>query len=200
MRRLALILILLAGPAVADPALVAAARGQVGVTITYDPAYVALPYPMGDLDRTRGVCTDVVIRALRDAHGIDLQRAVHRDMARAFAAYPRTWGLTRTDRNIDHRRVGNLATLLSRVGAEVETGTRPEDFQPGDIVTQVLPGNLPHIALVSDRRSADGLRPLVLHNIGRGAAEEDTLFGYQITGQFRLEAASIAALRALDAP
>ena len=194
------LLLLLAAPVRADTALIAAARGQVGVTVHYDPAYVSLGYPMGDVDRARGVCTDVVIRALREAHGIDLQRAVHRDMARAFSAYPKTWGLSRTDRNIDHRRVGNLATLLSRVGAQVETGTKPEDFQPGDIVTQVLPGNLPHIAIVSDRRSADGLRPLVLHNIGRGAVEEDTLFVFQITGQYRLEGPSLAALRALDAP
>lgn len=196
----AALLFLLASPALADPALVAAARGQVGVTVSYDAAYTALAYPDGDVDRARGVCTDVVIRALREAHGIDLQRAVHRDMARAFSAYPKTWGLKRTDRNIDHRRVGNLATLLFRVGAKVETGTKPEDFQPGDIVTQRLPGNLPHIAIVSDRQSTDGLHPLVLHNIGRGAVEEDTLFVFEITGQYRLKETSLTALRALDVP
>lgn len=200
MWRLAVLLGLFSLPAAADPALVAAARGQVGVTVTYDPAYVALAYPGGDVDRTRGVCTDVLVRAFRDGLGIDLQRALHRDMVAAFARYPTTWGLTRTDRNIDHRRVGNLVTLLRRAGADEPGGTEPGDFRPGDIVAQVLPGNLPHILIVSDRMAADGRTPLVLHNIGSGAAEEDGLFAHPITGHFRLTPAALDRLRSLDRP
>lgn len=129
MLRVALLL-LLASPALADPALVAAARGQVGVGISHDPARTALAYPKGDVDRTRGVCTDVVIRALRDSYGIDLQRAVHRDMARAFSAYPKTWGLKRTGRYIDHRRVGNLATLRPASAQRRRRGRAPRISSP----------------------------------------------------------------------
>lgn len=200
MRNLVLILSLLSGPALAaasEPSrLTEAAREQVGVTVTYDPAYVALEFPGGDLPRDRGVCTDVVIRALRDGWGIDLQLAVNRDMKAEFAAYPALWGLSRPDRNIDHRRVPNLQVLLARVGAELPLEDAPTAWRPGDIVTWTLPGGLPHIGIVSDRRTADGT-PLILHNIGAGAREEDILFAYPITGHYRLGADQIARLRAL---
>jgi uncharacterized protein len=165
--------------------LITAARAQVGVTTVYDPAYVAIGFPGGDLSQDRGVCTDVVVRALRSGWGIDLQLAVNRDMKADFAAYPATWGLTRTDRNIDHRRVGNLATLLNRIGAALPLSDDPTPFLPGDIVTWTLPGNLAHIGIVSDRMTAEGT-PLILHNIGRGAQEEDILFAYPMTGHFRV--------------
>lgn len=202
MRNLVLILSLLSGPALAaasEPSrLTEAAREQVGVTVTYDPAYVALEFPGGDLPRDRGVCTDVVIRALRDGWGIDLQLAVNRDMKAEFAAYPALWGLSRPDRNIDHRRVPNLQVLLARVGAELPLEDAPTAWLPGDIVTWTLPGGLPHIGIVSDRRTADGT-PLILHNIGAGAQEEDILFAYPITGHYRLGADQIARLQALTA-
>ena len=188
MRSLVLLLAVLASPVLAgsEPSrLTTAARDQVGVTVTYDPAYARLGFPGGDVPRDRGVCTDVVIRALRDAWGIDLQLAVNRDMKADFAAYPALWGLTKTDRNIDHRRVPNLATLFARIGAEVPLDEGPTPYLPGDIVTWKLPGNLDHIGIVSDRLAADGT-PLVLHNIGRGAQEEDILFAYPMTGHFRI--------------
>ncbi|TXH98312.1 MAG: DUF1287 domain-containing protein [Pseudorhodobacter sp.] len=171
-------------------ALIRAAEGQVGVTTSYDPAYVALEFPGGDVAADRGVCTDVVIRALRVAHGIDLQAAVNRDMKGHFAAYPKTWGLKTTDRNIDHRRVPNLQTFLSRMGAEV-TG----EFEPGDIVTTLLPGNLPHILIVTDRRGASG--PMIVHNIGAGTRVEDRLFEFPHTGHYRLTPEVLARMRAL---
>jgi uncharacterized protein len=183
-------------PALADdtPAqkLVAAARAQVGVTTIYDPAYVVLAFPGGDIDRARGVCTDVVIRAFRDAFGIDLQRAVNRDMKAAFSSYPQTWGLARPDRNIDHRRVGNLRRLFERVGAEVAG----DGFIAGDIVTVMLPGNLPHVMILSDRAGASG-QPMVLHNIGAGAREEDRLGDYPETGHYRLTPEALARLAGL---
>lgn len=201
MRTLALILSLaLAAPAFAgsEPSrLTAAARDQVGVTVTYDPAYTKLAFPGGDIPRDRGVCTDVVVRALRDGWGIDLQLAVNRDMKAEFSAYPQLWGLTATDRNIDHRRVPNLQTLFARIGAEVPLEEGPTPYLPGDIVSWKLPGNLDHIGIVSDRRSADGT-PLILHNIGRGAQEEDILFAYPMTGHYRIGKDQADQLKALQ--
>lgn len=164
--------------------LVAAARRQVGVTLSYDPAYSVLPFPGGDVDRAKGVCTDVVIRAYRDAFGIDLQALVNADMKRDFAAYPRNWGLSRPDRNIDHRRVPNLAAYWTRQRARLPVSTDPADWRPGDIFTSMTGGRFPHTGIVSDRTTAAG-RPLVIHNIGRGAREEDALFDHPLTGHFR---------------
>ena len=197
MRSLVLLLAILAVPAFAgsEPSrLTDAARDQVGVTVIYDPAYAKLAFPGGDVPRDRGVCTDVVIRALRDAWGIDLQLAVNRDMKAHFSAYPKQWGLKTTDRNIDHRRVPNLQTLFTRIGADLPVSTDAAAYLPGDVVTWMLPGNLPHIGLISDSRSADGDRPQVLHNIGAGAQEEDRLFDFPITGHYRLNSDAAAQL------
>ena len=182
-----------ADPLAATPeakALIRAAEGQVGVVTTYDPAYVALEFPGGDVAPDRGVCTDVLIRALRVAHGIDLQAAVNRDMKANFAEYPANWGLKTTDRNIDHRRVPNLQTFLARMGAEVT-----DDFLPGDIVTSLLPGNLPHILIVTGRRGAQD--PMIVHNIGAGTRVEDRLFEFPHTGHYRLSPAVLARIRAV---
>lgn len=201
MRSIALILSLaLALPAFAgsEPSrLTRAARDQVGVTVTYDPAYASLAFPGGDVPRDRGVCTDVVIRALRDGWGVDLQLAVNRDMKADFAAYPPLWGLATTDRNIDHRRVPNLQTLFARIGAEVPLDEGPTPYLPGDIISWKLPGNLDHIGIVSDKRTKDGT-PLILHNIGRGAQEEDILFAYPMTGHYRIGDDEAKALKALQ--
>jgi uncharacterized protein len=201
MRSLVLLLAFsLSAPAFAgsEPSrLTAAARDQVGVTVTYDPAYVSLEFPGGDLPRDRGVCTDVVIRALRDGWGIDLQLAVNRDMKADFSAYPSLWGLSRTDRNIDHRRVPNLQTLFARIGAELPLQDDPTPYLPGDIVTWTLPGDLAHIGIVSDKLGSDGT-PMILHNIGRGAQEEDILFTYPITGHYRIGKDQAERLKALQ--
>ena len=200
MRSFLILVAFLAAPSLASPVpsrLAEAARDQIGVTVIYDPAYAALEFPGGDLPRDRCVCTDVVIRALRDGWGIDLQLAVNRDMTADFAAYPGLWGLTTTDRSIDHRRVANLATLLGRLGAEVPLTDAPTPYLPGDIVTWTLPGNLAHIGIVSDRLTAAGT-PLILHNIGAGAAEEDILFTYPMTGHYRLSVDTVNKLESLS--
>lgn len=166
--------------------LVAAARKQIGVTVSYDPAYVVLDYPNGDVPKDRGVCTDVLIRAAREGLSADLQKLLHDDMRGHFSAYPKQWGLSRPDRNIDHRRVPNLRAYFKRRGFELnmpDAGEVP-DFQPGDIVTCTVPPNLPHVMIVSDRKTADG-RPLVIHNIGGGAREEDALRSFPLTGHYR---------------
>lgn len=165
-------------------AIVAAARSQIGKTVTYDPAYVTLKYPGGDIPVERGVCTDVVIRALRTALGEDLQKLVHEDMTTNFSAYPKKWGLRRADKNIDHRRVPNLQAFFERKGFSLAVTKSPRDYLPGDIVTCTVPPRLDHIMIVSDRKTPDG-RPYILHNIGQGTREEDGLFSYPLTGHYR---------------
>lgn len=172
--------------------IVAAAHAQVGVTRVYDPAYVRLDFPGGDVPADRGVCTDVVIRALR-AVGLDLQVAVNQDMRANFARYPNTWGLSRPDRNIDHRRVPNLETWFQRAG-HARPSTPGSGYRPGDIVSWRLSNGLPHIGVVSDRRAADGSgRYLVVHNIGAGARVEDVLLAWPQVGHYRLGADAVPA-------
>jgi len=152
--------------------LISAARKQIGVTLAYDGAYQSLTYPNGDVPRERGACTDVIIRTYRDAFNFDLQKAVHEDMRAHFSTYPANWGLSRPDRNIDHRRVPNLETWLARKGAKLPLPEASSALKPGDLVTmRLMPGNLPHIAIISDRVSAAGM-PLLIHNIGAGTREE----------------------------
>lgn len=158
--------------------LIRAARNQIGVTVTYDGAYQSLSYPNGDIDRAKGVCTDVIVRAYRDAFEHDLQQAVHQDMRATFAAYPKIWGLSRPDRNIDHRRVPNLETYLTRQGSKRDLPTDLTELDAGDLLTLRLPRNLPHIALVSDKITQSGM-PLIIHNIGAGT-REDPLSRYQL--------------------
>lgn len=165
--------------------LITAGLHQIGVTTIYDPAYVTLSYPGGDVAPERGVCTDVIVRAYRSGVGLDLQKLVHEDMRKDFTAYPQSWNLKRPDRNIDHRRVPNLQAFFKRKNAQLPVSDAARDYRPGDIVTQMLPGNLPHIALISQFASSDGKRPLCIHNIGAGARLEDILFTYRVTGHYR---------------
>lgn len=163
--------------------LVAAAKKQIGVTVDYDGRYEKIAYPNGDVPRSRGVCTDVLIRAYREL-GVDLQVLVHQDMRRAWPAYPKLWGLRSPDSNIDHRRVPNLAAFFTRHGESLPIRQTPQHFLPGDIVTWRLASGLPHIGIVSDQIGPSG-RPLVIHNIGQGTQLEDRLFEYTITGHYR---------------
>lgn len=165
--------------------LITVAEGQIGQTTRYDGSYAKLDYPGGDIPREIGVCTDVIIRAYRDAFNIDLQKLVHQDMRKNFAAYPTIWGLKNTDRNIDHRRVPNLEQFFNRQKARVEITDNAKDYLPGDMITSRLPGNLPHIAIVTQRPNSDATRPLIVHNIGAGTRLEDGLFDYKIVGHYR---------------
>ena len=165
-------------------AVVEAARSQVDVTTIYDPAYVKLAYPGGDVPLERGVCTDVVIRAFRAA-GVDLQKAVHEDMRRSFKSYPRRWGLSRPDPNIDHRRVPNLMVYFDRQGKSVVVSADSADYVAGDVVTWDLGGGVPHIGIVSADSDPASNRRFIVHNIGQGAKLEDVLFAWKITGHYR---------------
>lgn len=184
MKHVVFLLSLLASVAVADSRLPELARRQIGVTVEYDSAYVGLAYPGGDVPEERGVCTDVVIRALR-LLDFDLQKEVHEDMKRNFAAYPKYWGLKRPDKNIDHRRVPNLQTFFKRRGWGLPVSRDAADYKPGDLVTCLVGDSLPHIMIVSDRRNEEGI-PLVIHNIGVGTEEEDCLFTFPLTGHYRV--------------
>ena len=159
------------------------ARSQIGQTVIYDPAYVSLRYPKGDVPLDRGVCCDVIIRALRGV-GADLQQLVHEDMAAHFSAYPQLWKLRKPDPNIDHRRVPNLARFFQRQGRQLPVTKLGSDYAAGDFVVCRLSNGLIHIMLVSDRVSEAGI-PLVIHNIGRGTQEEDRLFEFKIEGHYR---------------
>jgi uncharacterized protein YijF (DUF1287 family) len=173
-------------PAETRRAIARAAARQVGVTTRYDPSYVRLAYPNGDVPRDRGVCTDVVVRAFR-AVGVDLQSEVHEDMRKNFGAYPRSWGLRSPDRNIDHRRVPNLMRYFERQGKSLPRGGAYEGgaYEPGDVVAWRLPNGLHHIGVVAEDRVPGTRRPYVVHNIGDGAQQEDVLFSFVILGHYR---------------
>lgn len=166
--------------------LVAAAEERTHHVVRYDPAYVRIPYPGGDVPADTGVCTDEVIRSYRAA-GVDLQKEVHEDMAQNFSAYPRKWrGLSRQlDANIDHRRVPNLMVFFSRKGETLGITQRSEDYLPGDIVTWDLGGGVPHIGIVVNQKSAPSGRFMIVHNIGQGPKMEDVLFNWRVTGHYR---------------
>lgn len=178
-----LALTLAAGPSPRAVELAKAAMTQVGVTTRYDPAYVKLDYPGGDVESERGVCTDVVVRAFR-VLGVDLQVELHDDMKRHFEVYPRRWGLKKPDANIDHRRVQNLETYFTRRGKALAVTKDAADYLPGDVVTMDVDGRA-HIAIIATTRSADGQRPNIVHNIGEGTQVEDRLFEFRLTGHYR---------------
>jgi len=166
--------------------LVNAARMQIGKTVRYDPRYQSIQYPNGDLPVDRGVCTDVVVRAFRAGLGLDLQMLIHEDMKRDFKKYPRNSGSGSPDKNIDHRRVINLRTYFDRRGWSIAVTNKEDDYKPGDLVTCTVPRDLPHIMIVSDKKTISG-RPLIIHNIGVGAKEEDRLFEFKLTAHYRIK-------------
>ncbi|ULC58991.1 DUF1287 domain-containing protein [Flaviramulus sp. BrNp1-15] len=152
--------------------------------VTYDPSYFSIDYPSGDVPSNKGVCTDVIIRAYRKL-GIDLQKEVHEDMKANFSLYPKIWGLKTTDKNIDHRRVPNLMAYFKRQGAEKPITNNPNDYKPGDVVCWNLGCAITHIGIVVNKKSRDGKRYLIVHNIGAGQVLEDCLFSFKIIGHYR---------------
>lgn len=156
---------------------------QVEVTRSYDPAYVNLKYPNGDVPENTGVCADVIVRAFR-AQGIDLQQALHEDMRREFAQYPKKWGMKRPDPNIDHRRVYNLMHFFERKGKALPITQNPADYLPGDVVAWDLGKGQAHIGIATHFKTPDG-RPLMGHNIAYGTNIEDALFYWPIIGHYR---------------
>lgn len=158
--------------------IVASARRQLAAPAAYSPGYARIRFPNGDIDARKGVCTDVVIRALRPL-GLDLQGEIFRDAGKFQKAYPRIHG---RDPNIDHRRVPNQATYIMRHGWKL---ANDRDFQPGDFVWWKLKSGLDHIGIVTDSIGRSG-RPTVIHNI-RQTAEEDVLMKWAIIGHYRLK-------------
>lgn len=163
-----------------------AAISIIDPNVIYTPDYVALKYPNGDVPANTGVCTDVVIRAYRKL-GIDLQKEVHEDMTKNFSLYPnlKKWGLKKCDTNIDHRRVPNLEIFFARKGTKLPISENADDFKTGEIVTWMINDKLPHIGIITNRKSADGKRNLIVHNVGNGQVVQDCLFSYKIVGHFK---------------
>lgn len=153
-------------------------------SVAYDPSYFSISYPNGDIPANLGVCTDVIIRAYRKL-GIDLQKEVHKDMKSNFNLYPKNWNMNKPDRNIDHRRVPNLMTFFSRFGEALVISNKAEDYSPGDIVCWNLSGGITHIGFVVNKKSRNGKRYLIVHNIGAGQVLEDCLFDFKIIGHYR---------------
>lgn len=151
--------------------------------VEYDPQYFSISYPNGDVPADKGVCTDVIIRAYRKA-GVDLQKEVHEDMKANFNLYPKNWGLRSPDKNIDHRRVLNLMKYFSRFGSVKKITTIADDYKPGEIVAWNLTGAVTHIRIVVNKKSPDGKRYMIVHNIGTGQVAEDVLFSYTIIGHY----------------
>jgi uncharacterized protein len=166
--------------------LIQAAESQIGITRMYDAAYVRIAFPGGDVPIDRGVCTDVIVRAYRQAFGYDLQAKLNADMKADFGAYPKRWGLSRPDSNIDHRRVPNLQVFFARQKAELPKPMSSTGWQPGDLVTMLVPGGRPHIGIVSTTLVAGTERPKIIHNIGLGTQSDDILDALAITGRYRL--------------
>ena len=166
--------------------LIAAAIERTNYYVRYDPAYVRIPYPGGDVPAGTGVCTDEIIRAYRTV-GVDLQKEVHEDMLQNFSVYSRKrhWVATAPDSNIDHRRVPNLMVFFSRKGESLPITSHSEDYSPGDLVTWDLGGGVPHIGILVDRKSPQSGRYMIVHNIGQGPKMEDVLFNWKITGHYR---------------
>jgi uncharacterized protein YijF (DUF1287 family) len=177
-------------PATPREQAIQAAIDQTEYTLRYDPSYVRIDYPGGDVPLDRGVCSDVIVRAFRKA-GVDLQKEVHEDMTLNFSAYSNKWGAKRPDSNIDHRRVPNLMTYFDRKGKSLPITKRREDYLPGDVVAWDLGGGLLHIGLVSNAKSWLTRNYEIVHNIGAGARLEDVLFSWKIIGHYRYFDASV---------
>lgn len=177
---------LLENPTSFEEKLSNAAISIIDPTIAYTPDYISIKYPNGDVPAKTGVCTDVVIRAYRKL-GIDLQKEVHEDLKANFSKYPnlKKWGLKKPDTNIDHRRVPNLEVFFERKGKKLEVTDDANDYKVGEIVTWMINGKLPHIGIITHKKTSDGKRPLIVHNVGGGQVLEDCLFSYKIVGHFK---------------
>jgi|SRR6218665_1262121 len=166
----------------------AAAISIIDPNVVYTPDYISIKYPNGDVPSKTGVCTDVVIRSYRKL-GIDLQKEVHEDMIKNFSLYPnlKKWGMKTTDTNIDHRRVPNLEIFFGRKGRKLTISENANDYKTGELVTWMINGKLPHIGIITNKKSPDGKRLMIVHNVGSGQVLEDCLFSWKIVGHFKYE-------------
>lgn len=158
-----------------------AARNQLKDKVRYDGSYYSMDYPMGDVPKGVGVCTDVVIRSYRELD-IDLQQLIHEDMKRARSEYNGYYHTKHLDPSIDHRRTQNQETFLKRQGAELSITKNADDYKPGDLVFWDVANG--HVGIVIDQKAPSG-NYYIVHNIGRGNEKEDFLFGAEIVGHYR---------------
>lgn len=184
-------LTLIANPRTPAEKIVNGAKNEVNRGVRYDPSYIRISYPGGDVPPDQGACTDVIIRALRNA-GCDLQKLIHEDMQRNWRLYPHRYGSSRPDSSIDHRRVPNHLAFMRRFAMELPAsakGASLATWKPGDLVYWRLWGTCDHCGVISNETGPGG-RPLVIHNIGPTATQTDCLDSWQITGHFRFPSGS----------
>ena len=155
------------------------AKWQATQDVTYDPSYVIIDYPNGDVPANTGVCIDVVIRALRSID-VDLQKLIHEDIVRNKGYYK----ISRPDSNIDHRRCVNAIKYFKRKGKTIPITDNPADYQPGDIVFWDY-GKAGHVGIVIDHKVPFTDRYYMVHNYGVGPVVDDFLFDYEITAHVR---------------
>jgi len=167
---------------------------QTQLYCTYDGAYRGMSYPGGDIERSKGVCTDVLIRSLRAAD-IDLQQLIHEDMKRDLAPYYARYHTKSIDKNIDHRRTQNIQTYLTSMHAKLDiSNMSPEDFKIGDIIFWDIAAG--HTGIVVESMNADKTTHLVVHNIGRGPEYEDLLTYWPPIDAYRLQEVTIKKMQA----
>ncbi len=182
------------GDGIPDPVDVALGARKAELNgASYQAGYVRIPYPRGDVPRGRGVCTDVVVRSLRNA-GFDLQRLLIVDMKKSPARYGLRPGRV-LDRSIEHRRVRRLIRWFKAyyrvLPVHFEVGLRgSEAWLPGDVVFMDTMAGRPgpdHVGVVSDRLGPSG-QPLIINNWAPGShTEADDLLGWvPVTHRFRI--------------
>ena len=172
--------------------ILAGARREAALKTRYVEEYHVLQYPGGDVPAGTGVCTDLIVRALRNA-GVDLQQALHEDRVAHPEAYPtQIWSDKKADASIDHRRCQNLAVWFKRHARSLPTAldeqTLQREWQAGDVVFFVRPGQSHpwHVAIVSDRHCGDAM-PLIIDGFPPATSETHRLDEFQpIHSHFRL--------------
>lgn len=156
--------------------------------VVYDLTYRVIDFPNGDIPADRGKAEDVIVRSYR-ALGTDLQLLINDDMTQHFREYPRYWGLSETDPNVDHRRTPNLQRFFVRHGESLVTSNSAEDYAFGDVVVWHLPENQPqrasHIGIIVPGPGKLSGEKWIVHNNGSGPKWENELFSYPIIGHYR---------------
>lgn len=165
--------------------LAAAALEASKKPVVYDDAYIAIPYPNGDISPAKSNAEDLVIRCYRQL-GIDLQQEVHEDMTQDFRRYPDLWSATGPDANIDHRRAQNLQKFFARHGGELKATRSGSDYQAGDVVVWAVSKKADaHIGIVVPAPGGGSKDPWVVHCTPTGIKWENCLLDSQIIGHCR---------------
>jgi uncharacterized protein YijF (DUF1287 family) len=177
-----------------DQELVANHAGkQTTLNTIYDGSWVNIGYPGGDPGYQQGVCTDVIVRALR-CIDIDLQELIHNDLKANREYYNKRYRIKAIDNNIDHRRTQNIQSYLTKLGANIKVPLSKKNYKPGDILfwDDIAAG---HTGIISNEINPSTGNYYVLHNIGGGAQYEDFLEYYEPSEVYRLTDNHLAKMK-----